>query len=92
MVNVDRKHKMISIRLSEMEYQFLKTQYESFGVRNVSDLARLAVQRIMDGSPAGSNTHAEKLVDLDNRVRTLEAQITAMAQRNWAEISSYEAS
>ena len=88
MFQADRKHKMISIRLSEIEYQFLKTQYETFGVRNVSDLARLAVQRIMDGSPVGQNPLAEKLVDLDNRVRSLEAQISAMTQRKWAGAAS----
>ena len=88
MFQPDRKQKMISIRLSATEYQFLKTQHENFGVRNVSDLARLAVQRIMDGSPVAQQTIAGKLADLDNRIRALEAQVSEILQRGWAGASS----
>jgi hypothetical protein len=80
--NLDHKTKMISLRLSEVEFEFLKTRYQSYGARNVSDLARLAVQRMMQGSEYPGNNIAanfvavtETLAELESRVSTLENQL-----------------
>jgi hypothetical protein len=64
---------MISLRLSEVEYEFLKTHYRAYGARNASDLARLALQRIMNGSAASQDNFAAKLAELENRVHALES-------------------
>ena len=45
MLDPDRRKKMISLRLSEEEYELLKASYHTHGARNVSDLARQALQR-----------------------------------------------
>ena len=50
MSTADRKRKMISLHLSEEEYEILKTQFRTYGTRNVSDLARRALHRIMTRS------------------------------------------
>ena len=50
MSDFERKKKMISLRISDAEYAVLKSQYRTHGARNVSDLARLALQRIMRAS------------------------------------------
>jgi hypothetical protein len=50
MADSKRRKKMISLRLSEAEYEVLKKDYRIYGARNVSDLARLALQRIMHGA------------------------------------------
>ena len=47
----NRKCKMISLRLSAEEYHALQTLYPSYGARNISDFARLAMQRVI-GQPA----------------------------------------
>jgi hypothetical protein len=80
--NLGHKTKMISLRLSQVEFDFLKTRYESYGTRNVSDLARLAVQRMMQASDYSVNDIAAELsavraslADLKNRVSTLENQV-----------------
>ena len=50
MPDSDHRSKMISLRLSEVEYESLKTRYRAYGTRNVSELARLALQRIATDS------------------------------------------
>jgi hypothetical protein len=73
---------MISLRLSDAEYEVLKMRYRDYGARNVSDLARLALQRIMNGEAASEETSADKLAKLDDRVRALESYVAMMEQRN----------
>ena len=75
MLDPDRRRKMISLRLSQTEYELLKTQYRTYGARNVSDLARLALQRIMSGSGRSQDNFAAKLAELDNRVHALESHV-----------------
>jgi hypothetical protein len=72
---------MISLRLSEVEYEVLKTHYRAHGARNVSELARLALQRIMTGSAASQDGFGAKLMDLDERVHTLESRVSLLLER-----------
>ncbi len=74
------RRKMISLRLSEAEYHGLKTQYQIHGARNVSDLARLALQRMMNKPPASLDAFAANLADLENRVRALESQLRTITR------------
>ena len=74
MSNSDRRTKMISLRLSEVEYDALKTQFRTFGAQNVSDLARLALQRIIHASAASNDDYAARLSELDSRVQALESR------------------
>jgi len=81
MSETDRRQKMISLRLSEVEYLDLKTQYRAYGVRNISELARLALQRIKGEPAKPQNGLAEKLAELDERLRQVESQISHLAER-----------
>ena len=58
------KEKMISIRLSGVEYEGLKAHYRTYGVRNISELARLALQRIVNESAEPQDRFAAKLADV----------------------------
>jgi hypothetical protein len=78
MSDSDRKKRMISLRLCEEDYKALKTQYKTHGARNVSDLARLALQRIMDGLAGPEDTFAAKLAHLEGRVHALESQVSLL--------------
>ena len=80
MPDSDRRRKMISLRLSEVEYEVLKAHYRTYGARNVSELARLALQRVMAGSAASQDGFAAKLAELDNRVHALESNVALMAR------------
>jgi hypothetical protein len=77
MLDPDRRKKMISLRLSEEEFELLKTRYHTYGARNVSDLARQALQHILTGAPSPQNDFAKKLAELDGRVHALESHVVA---------------
>ena|ERR1043166_823314 len=81
---VEHKTKMITVRLSEVEFDFLKTQYQCYGARNVSDLARLAVQRMMQAPndmAATITTVADSVSMLRSRVSALEDEMTVFRDR-----------
>jgi hypothetical protein len=81
MLDPDRRKRMISLRLSEEEFELLKTRYHTYGARTVSELARLALQRIMTGPPDTHDDFARRLSDLDNRVHELEASVSLLLAR-----------
>ncbi len=68
---------MISLRLSQTEYDVLKRRYRAYGVRNVSDLARLALQRIITAPPEPPDIVVAKLADLDGRLSAIESHFNA---------------
>ena len=75
------KEKMISVRLSGVEYEGLKAHYRTYGVRNISELARLALQRIVTESADPQDGVAAKLADLDERLRHLESDFSLFLDR-----------
>jgi hypothetical protein len=81
MPDSDRRQKMISLRLSEVEYEGLKTHYRIYGARNISELARLALQRIVTDSAGPQDGFAAKVSELDERVRQLESQVSLLLVR-----------
>ena len=78
MPDFDRKQKMISLRLSEEEYEGLTTHYRAHGVRNISELARLALQRIVAESPGADRSVAARLSELDERLRQVESRVSLL--------------
>lgn len=78
------RKKMISLRLSEEEYEILRTKYRTHGARNMSDLARLAIQHIMNGPIDSQDGLAAKLAAFDQRLNLLEFQITLLMEREKA--------
>jgi hypothetical protein len=80
MLDPDRRKKMISLRLSEEEFELLKARYHSYGARNVSELARLALQHIMTESPGPKHNFATQLAELDERVHALEASVSLLLE------------
>ena len=88
MLDPDRRKKMISLRLSEEEFELLKARYHTYGARNVSDLARQALQHIlagslapMTGSLAPQPGFSSKLSELDDRVHALETSVSLLLGR-----------
>ena len=72
---------MISLRLSEAEYEALRAHYSIHGARNVSDLARLALQRIIGASPAMDAELAAKLHELNDRMNAMEGRMAVLLER-----------
>ena len=82
MSDSDCKNKMISLRLSEAEYKALKSKYRVYGARNVSDLARLALQYIMRQSPDGHGNLLDKLAAHDERLNRVESELMLLQGRD----------
>jgi hypothetical protein len=76
MPHTDRKQKMISLRLSDSEYESLKTHYRTYGARNMSELTRLALQRIVTGAAGPQDDFAGKLSELDARLHQVEDKVS----------------
>ena len=70
---------MIGFRLTGMEYQALKTQFRRHGASSVSDLARLAIQQVINPSAGPSNEVTVKLREFDTRLHALGALVPLVA-------------
>jgi hypothetical protein len=81
MLDPDRRKKMISLRLSEEEFELLKARYHTYGARNVSDLARQALRHILTGPPGPQHDFAAELAELDGRVHALESLVSLLLER-----------
>jgi len=81
MPDLNRRRKTISLRLSEVEFEVLKTRYRTYGVGNVSELARLALQRMMTGPAAPHDAFSARLLDLEERVHQLESHVSLLLER-----------
>jgi hypothetical protein len=77
-MNLMRKSKMISFRLSPEEYVSLQTACALKGVRSVSDLARTAVQRMI-ASGEGINPVIDEVRSLQHRVRLISMELDKLA-------------
>lgn len=78
MSDVGRRKKMISLRLSEVEYEALRAHYPSYGARNISDFARLAMQRVIGDSHAPEGVVVAKIHELDDRLHAVETDIALL--------------
>jgi hypothetical protein len=81
MLDPDPRRKMISLRLSKEEYELLKTNYHAYGARNISELARLALQRVMTAPAGPPHDFAAELAELVGRVHELELRVSLLMDR-----------
>ena len=72
---------MISLRLSEEEYAILRARYSSYGARNVSDLARLALDRIMGKAPASDAELSAMVHEMNLRLNAVEQRVAFLMAR-----------
>jgi hypothetical protein len=77
----NRKSKMISLRLTAREYDALNTLYPSYGARNMTELARLALQRVIGNSPGSDGELLLKVRDLDERMNAVEGKLSFLTER-----------
>jgi hypothetical protein len=80
MQEVKRKSKMISLRVSAEEYEVFKQHYSSHGARNLSDFARLAMQRITGEAQQAHSGINQKIQEIDGRLVALEARVALLLE------------
>jgi hypothetical protein len=69
-----RKHKTICFRISEEEYASFKLLYRSRGARNLSDFARLSMQRLATQEDHRDSDLLVRVEGLAARIGVLEAK------------------
>jgi Arc/MetJ-type ribon-helix-helix transcriptional regulator len=77
---MNRRTKMISFRLLPEEYRALQQACRAQGVRNVSDLARTAIRRLITFSEQPRSL-AQEVRDLRDNLRQISAELDRIAQR-----------
>ena len=75
-----RKNRIISLRLSEEEYEILKSKYAAHGVRSISEFARDAMQRVLGGEPANNVGLHTRVQRLDGKVAVLEDEVSRLSR------------
>ncbi len=82
---MQRKTKMVSFRLSPEEYRKLNDACELQGLGSISELARIALQRMVVNGivhlPAEETSLAAEITELQQRVQSLSADIDRLAAR-----------
>jgi hypothetical protein len=74
------KSKMISIRVSADDYELLKNERTSRGIRTVSEFAREALRRVM-GTPATNQSGLQaELQMLDSKLKTLQGEVSLLSR------------
>jgi hypothetical protein len=87
---MNRRTKMVSIRLMEDEYRRLKDLCEARGARSVSDLAREALFRLLPGNGAqlAPDDLEDRVRELSQTVVRLDEQMRAMESRLAAAVAA----
>lgn len=83
MAEEKRMSRMISLRISDEEYEKFKQLYRSHGARSISDFARLSMQRA--ASIEQDPLHSGLVIRIDNlsaRIEALELHFSKCQMRN----------
>ncbi len=75
-----RKNRIISLRLSEEEYENLKSIYASRGVRSLSEFARNAMHRVVGEGPPNGDDLNGRVQLLDGKVALLEGEVSRLSR------------
>jgi hypothetical protein len=83
MIVFKRKTRMVSFRVSEEEYEFLRQHSLTRGARSVSDYARAALfGTVVDGDASGSAVAlADRMHRLDTEMRELNYEVKRLRAR-----------
>ena len=69
------RNRLVNFRLSEAEFDELKSACLERGARSISEFARTAVLRSLDGQPAEPKPADEQVVNLERKVDNLEIRV-----------------
>jgi hypothetical protein len=77
---IDRRSKMVSFRLSWEEYQAYREACTTVGVRSLSELARAAMQHLINSRPNGTSLN-DQVRELRHQVLQLSRDVEHIAKR-----------
>lgn len=75
------RNRLVNFRLSEDEFERLRTSCAESGARSISDFARSSVlDRLEEVSAGGASPTLPQLANLDHKVTDLESRVTQLIQ------------
>ncbi len=86
-----RKNRIISLRLSEEEYESLKSRYASCGVRSLSEFARDAMHRMLGDDPPDGSDIENRVQALDGKLALLESEVSRLSRVIELEVATRKA-
>jgi Arc/MetJ-type ribon-helix-helix transcriptional regulator len=75
-----RRTKTLSIRISEDEYEMLRTLYNSNGARSVSETAREALHRLVENQDNPESDVEAALRSLDQKLGILQGAVSNLSR------------
>ena len=75
-----RKSRIMSLRLSEEEYESLKSVYAARGVRSMSEFARDAMLQLVGHAAADGAPLEDRIQLLDGKLAMLEGEVNRLAR------------
>jgi hypothetical protein len=73
-----RKSRIISLRLSEREFEALKTLYAAHGARSISDFVRSTMNRVICEAPYDPQTLELKVHEMDGKITVLDGEVARL--------------
>ena len=80
MAVLKRRSKMISVRLSDREYQNLKALCAARGSRSLSDLARDAMNGLLENGNGSGSAEVSEVSRLNGRMTELESELKRLSK------------
>jgi hypothetical protein len=76
----NRKSRIMSLRLSDEEYESLKAVYATRGVRSMSDFAREAMLQVLGQEASDGHSLEHRVQSLDGKLAMLEGQVDRLSR------------
>ena len=82
MTNSPASHKtrILSLRISEKDFDALKSRYAAHGARSISEFARDAMQNMIAGHAAPSAALELRIQEIDGRLSLLDSEVSRLSQ------------
>ncbi len=78
-VSTSKRTRTLSLRLSEEEFETLKTLYAAHGARSISDFARAAMQTVI-ASRTGPGALELRMQEIDGKLSLLDTEVARLSQ------------
>ena len=75
MAVINRKSRMISLRLTSEEYELLRNLYRVHGSRSLSEFARDAMKKVIQEDSPRAATLEARVLELDTRMQELDSVV-----------------
>jgi hypothetical protein len=74
------KSRAISLRLSQSEFEALKSLYAAHGARSISDFVRTTMQHVISEAAQASDGLELKVQELDGKLSILDGEVSRLSR------------